>query len=311
MLASIVKVNGYNPFKALMLREYWENRRAIFTTPLVITAISMVLIIISMGVFGRAIHINGEAFTLSEVLSNISDQKAGEIKEYINHLLLVSSTPIMIGVWFCMTFTALSSLYDERKDSSILFWKSMPVSDTQTILSKLLTITLVIPFVAIGFVFIFQVFLLIIGSFATIGTDLNPWDILWASSNLPLLIFNEVLYMVMFSLWALPLLAWLMLASVIAKRTPLLVATIPVALFALFEGLFFHSDYLVRFIGMRLTGAHILGLDNGFSGNFSSFNPKSPMDILQSISEPSLWIGLGIATVFLYGAIQLRKRNSL
>ncbi len=311
MLASIVKINGYNPFKALMLREYWENRRAIFTTPLVITAISMLLLIISMGIFGRAIHINGEAFTLNEVIANMSGEEADTLKEHIHQLLLASTAPIMIGVWFCMVFTALGSLYDEKKDNSILFWKSMPVSDTQTILSKLLTVTLVIPFVAIGFAFIFQIFLLIVGTFATIGTEFNAWDILWASSSLPLLILNEVLYMLMFSLWALPIFAWFMLASVIAKRTPLLVATIPVALLALFEGLFFHSEYIARFIGMRLTGAHIMDMDNGFSGNFTRFNPKSSLDIIQSISDPALWVGLGITSIFLYGAIQLRKRNSL
>ncbi|VAX04103.1 hypothetical protein MNBD_ALPHA03-619, partial [hydrothermal vent metagenome] len=159
MIDSIIKINGYNPFKALMLREYWENRRAIFTTPLVITAISMILIIIAMGLFGRAIHIDGDSYTLNEVLTRMSAQKAQDLSAHINQILLASSTPIMIGAWFCMVFTALGSLYDERKDSSILFWKSMPTSDLNTVIAKLLTVTLVIPFVAIGFSFIFQIFL--------------------------------------------------------------------------------------------------------------------------------------------------------
>jgi len=311
MLASIIKVTGYNPFKALMLREYWENRRAIFTTPLVITALSMGLIIIGMGIFGRSIHINGESLTLSEVISNMSDQEAQGIKEGVNHLLLASTAPIMIGVWFCMVFTALGSLYDERKDSSILFWKSMPVSDLQTVLSKLLTVTLVIPMVAIGFGLIFQIFLLIVGSFATIGTDHSAWDLLWTQMNLPALVLNEILYIIMFSLWALPVFAWFMLSSVIAKRTPLLVATIPVALVALFEGLFLHSRHLIEFVGLRMTGAHIMGGENGFSGNFIVFNPQSTLDITRSISDPALWVGFGIAAALLYATILLRKRNVL
>ncbi len=311
MLASIIKINGYNPFKALMLREYWENRRAIFTTPLVITAISMVLIIISMGIFGRAIHIDGTAFTLREVLSNISAHEAQELSNRINHLLLASATPVMIGVWFCMIFTALGSLYDERKDNSILFWKSMPVSDTQTVLSKLLTVTIVIPIVAIAFALVFQIFLLIVGSFATIGTDFSAWDLLWASTNLPGLVLNEVVYMIMFSLWALPVFAWFMLASVIAKRTPLLVATIPVALVALFEALFFRSDYLIRFIGLRMTGANILGEGHGFGDNIVNLSPRTSLELIQSAAQPEFWLGLAIASGLLYGAILLRKRNSL
>ena len=311
MIASIIKVKGYNPFKTLMLREYWENRRAIFTTPLVITAVTMALVIISMGIFGRAIHINGDAYTLGEVIADMSSREASKLSEHINHLLLFSSVPVMIGVWFCMVFTALGSLYDERKDNSILFWKSMPVSDVQTILSKLLTVTMVIPVVAIGFTLIFQIFLLIVGSFYTIGTEYSAWALLWSSSNLPALVFNEVIYMTMYSLWALPIFAWLMLASVIAKRTPLLVATIPVALLALFEGLFFHSEYLVRFIGMRISGAHIMDTEKGFAQNFSNMNPLSTLDIVQSASQPAFWTGLGIAAGLLYVTVLLRKRNSL
>lgn len=311
MLASITKVNGYNPFKTLMLREYWENRRAIFTTPLVIMSISMVLIIISMGLFGRAIHIDGSSYTLGEVIAKMSQQETEALGEHLNRLLLASATPVMIGVWFCMTFTALSSLYDERKDNSILFWKSMPVSDVQTVLSKILTVTVVIPVVAIGFVFIFQIFLLLVGSFYTIGTEYSAWDLLWSSTNLPALVFNEIVYVIMFSLWALPIFAWFMLASVLAKRTPLLLATIPVALLALFEGLFFHSSHLIRFVGMRLTGTHILGENGDLTEILSQFSPRTSLDIIQSAAQPEFWIGLSIAIGLLYVTILLRKRSSL
>jgi len=305
MLASIIKINGYSPFKALMLREYWENRRAIFTTPLVITGISMVLIIISMGLLGRSIHIDGNAYTLNEVIANMSAQKAQDISDHINHLLMVSTLPIMIGAWLCMVFTALGALYDERKDNSILFWKSMPVSDLQTVIAKLLNVMLVIPFVAIGFTVIFQIFLLIVGSFATLGTDYSAWDILWSSTNFPLMIFSEITYMLMYGLWALPVFAWFMLISVVAKRMPLLLATIPVALVILFETLFFHSEYLARFIGMRLTGAHILQTDNGFGQNFAILGINTPLENIQSAAKPEFWIGLGIAAALLYATILL------
>lgn len=308
-MPALLKINGYNPFKALMLREYWENRRAIFTTPLVITALSIVIIIISMGIMGRSIHINGEAFTLQEVIANMSNKDAQGLKENIDHLLLASSAPIMIGVWFCMVFTALGSLYDERKDNSILFWKSMPVSDLQTVLSKLLTVTLVIPFVAVGFAFIFQIFLLIVGSLSTIGTDYSAWDMLWSATNLPAMVLNEVIYIIIYSLWALPVFAWFMFASVVAKRSPLLVASIPVALFALFEGLFFHTRYLLGFISNHLSGGHILGAT--FDDDFNHFDPRSSLEILASAGQPAFWVGLGVAAVLLYITVQLRKRNSL
>ncbi|WP_417623243.1 hypothetical protein [Paremcibacter congregatus] len=310
MLASIVKVNGYSPFKTLMLREYWENRRAIFTTPLVITGLAMALVIVGMGIFGQSIHIDDEAFTLREFISTMSERDAQEMRDHLNHALLAANMPVFIGVWFCMVFTALGSLYDERKDNSILFWKSMPVSDLQTVASKLLTVMLVIPLVAIGFTFIFQVFLLIVGSFATIGTEFSAWELLWGSSNLPALLLTEISAVIIYGLWSLPIFAWFMLASVVAKRTPLLVATIPVALAALMEELFFNTNHLLMFVANRLSinTEHNIHMDGQ---RMEQISFQTPLDMFQSISDPELWLGLALSAALLYLTIVLRKRKSL
>jgi len=288
MLASLIKVNGYS-----------------------LMGISMLLVIVSMGLFGNAIHINNGSFTLREVINNMSRYEAREFGEHMNRLLLASTAPIMVGVWFGMIFTALGSLYDERKDSSILFWKSMPVSDTQTVMSKLLTVTVVIPLVAIGFALVFQIFLLIVGSLATFGTDHSAWNILWASSNLPMLLLNEIIYMLMYSLWALPIFAWFMLASVLAKRTPLLLAIVPVALIALFESLLFNTQYLIRFIGMHMTGAHLVDNNESLGRNLLQINSGTSLEIIGSAAEPAFWTGLGIAAAMLSLTIYLRRRGSL
>lgn len=309
MTASIIKINGYNPFKALMLREYWENRRAIFTTPLVITGLFMFVIIVAMGLFGKTIHIDGESFSIGEFIAKMSSREAQDLQDHVNHLLVGATMPIVIGAWFCMVFTALGSLYDERKDNSILFWKSMPVSDFQTVMSKLLTVILVIPLVALGFTFIFQVFLLIVGSFATIGTDYSAWDLLWTSTNIPALLLVELSSIIMYGLWALPIFAWFMLASVLAKRTPLLLATIPVALTALLEALFFNSSYLLMFIAKRLSIN--MGENPRLGDDLDQLSTKTSLDVMSSITDPNLWIGLGIAAALLYATILLRKRKTM
>ncbi len=309
MLASIVKVNGYSPFKTLMLREYWENRRAIFTTPLVITGIVMVFVILMMGVLGQSIHINDEAFTIREFLANMSESDARELRDHMNHLMFAATIPVLIGAWFCMVFTALGALYDERKDNSILFWKSMPVSDLQTVLSKLLTVMLVIPLVALGFTFIFQLFLLIVGSLATIGTEYSAWDLLWSATNFPALILTEISAVIMYSLWALPIFAWFMLASVLAKRTPLLLATIPVALAAVLEELFFNTNHILMFIAKRLS---VNGDSEARFGNdIDELSTRTALEVFQSLGNPELWLGLGITAGLLYLTILLRKRKTL
>ncbi|VAX07081.1 hypothetical protein MNBD_ALPHA03-1784 [hydrothermal vent metagenome] len=108
-----------------------------------------------------------------------------------------------------------------------------------------------------------------------------------------------------------PILAWFMLVSVVAKRTPLLLATIPVALIFLFEGLFFKSDYIISFVGRRLTGSHILDLENGFGQNLSNLTSHTTLEMVQSAAKPEFWLGLGIAAGLFYATILLRKRNSL
>ena len=309
MLASIIKVNGYQPFKTMMLREYWENRRAIFMTPLLITGLFMLLITVSMGIFGEDIDFNGERLTIGEFIAQMSAFEAQKLQEYLNHMLLASNMPILIGAFLCMVFTALSSLYDERKDNSILFWKSMPVSDLQTVISKLLTVVLVIPLVALGFSFIFQVFLLIVGSLATIGTEHSAWDLLWSATNFPALILAELSAIIIYGLWALPVFAWLMLVSVAAKRTPLLLATIPIALTAVMEELFFNTNHLLEFIVRHLSIN--AGENSGLSDEIKQLSANTSLEMLKSVTEPGMWLGLGIASVMLYATVWLRKRNSL
>ena len=40
-------------------------------------------------------------------------------------------TAFLVGVFYC-----LDALHGERRDRSILFWKSLPVSDLTTVLAK-------------------------------------------------------------------------------------------------------------------------------------------------------------------------------
>lgn len=308
MISDLIKVNGHNPVKTLLLREYWENRRSILITPIVIATFMAVMLLGTL-IFQGSIHMNGMVLTLSDVMDNFSDHDAEKLEEHIHLLLLASAIPIWIGTWFCMVFTALSSLYDERKDSSILFWKSMPISDTQTVLSKLLTVTIIAPLVSVVIALVYQIFILIVGSLMILGTDFNPLTLLWGPANLPLLLVNEIVTFTMYGLWALPIFAWFMLASVIAKRTPLLVATIPLVLTIVFEKIFMGTRYIATFIRDHLGLEQVLG--NQFNDRFDDIPSLDTLAMLKSGAEPELWFGLALAAALLYGTILLRKRSNL
>ena len=154
MFSTLTTINGYNPIKALFLKEFWDNKRAILVTPMVVTGLFILFAIIAM-INGNGMMIDGAS--MNDHISQA--QHMGEdAAKIMTGLIMVSPMVLMITVGFSMVFTSLSVLFDERKDKSILFWKSMPVSDTQEVLVKLATVIIVTPLIAIAFALIIQVF---------------------------------------------------------------------------------------------------------------------------------------------------------
>jgi ABC-2 type transport system permease protein len=125
----------------------------------------------------------------------------------------------------------LNTLYEDRRDRSILFWKSMPVSDSMTVLSKLVTGVWLVPLVYLLGVVVLQLAAMIMLSLATLGTEISMWETIWAPASI---ISNWIQYLgviLFYSLWALPFFGWLIAVSAYAKSVPLAWALgVPVAL---------------------------------------------------------------------------------
>lgn len=147
-----------NTMKWLVKREYWEHKGGIFWAPVIVGAFFTVILLLGtlFGVAGvktgDGIHING--VSVHDLSSHMSAGDIAEVAKGLSMGYLPSVTPLLAVMAFVVFFYSLSSLYDDRKDKSILFWKSMPVSDTKTVLSKLFSILVITPIVplAIGLV---------------------------------------------------------------------------------------------------------------------------------------------------------------
>jgi len=312
MLARLIKIDGYSPFKTLMLREYWDNHRAIFTTPLIISIITL-LLGLSVTVFWKmqpgdfSWYVDGTTITsLDQLLGLFANLETTERARYLADFLSKPLGILFAACCICMIFISMSTLYDERKDGSILFWKSMPVSDIKTVLSKIVTVLFVTPLVAILFGIIIQIFILLMMSSLTIGTEFSAWTLFWSPTNLGLLFLTQIMTVIFYSLWAAPVFAWFMLASMIAKRTPLLFAVIPPVVLVIIEGFLFKTRMLSEWIIERLTASLIMkGKD---WDNFDGVEAVDLVHLLQGLGDPAMWIGLGIAGGMLYGTALLRKR---
>jgi len=223
---------------------------------------------------------------------------------------------------FVVFFYSLSSLYDDRKDKSILFWKSMPVSDTQTVLSKLFTILVVTPLIPliIGFFIFIILFTTIAIAAQTLGVNIAGPAL--ATSDLYLLPLQVLACLPIYILWAFPSVAWFMMVSAWAPRFPILWAVgIPIIIGVLLSfsagvtGLHIpHEWYWENIVG-RLFGGFVPGVWLAFFDVSSGVTVKNDSpggaEILQAswaiLGYAKVWIAVAIGCAMTYAAIRLRR----
>jgi ABC-2 type transport system permease protein len=212
---------------------------------------------------------------------------------------LIMGTAFIVGIFYC-----LDALYGERRDRSILFWKSLPVSDLTTVLAKASIPLVLLPVLSFVITIATQLLMLLASSVALLGSGLSM-AALWTQA--PVFKFSlTLLYHILtvHGLWYAPLYAWLLLISAWAPRAPFLWAFLPPFVIFGVEKLAFNTSYFLGMLMRRLTGPE----------PSHAAAPGSPaMDVMlaltpwQFFSAPGLWIGLAIAAVFLAAAVRLRR----
>jgi len=219
-------------FKALLLREYWENRVAFRSTPVALFAIYMVGALMTLVTFNYFDH---EFQTMREAVRYLA-QFDESIRAHGVYLWnLASSTLFTVVLGFVVFFYLLGSLYDDRKDRSILFWKSLPASDTLTMASKLFTAMFVVPSLFWLAYVLSMLALYLIGTITVLVLGENPWTLFVGIGN-PFKAWGLVLASFYAqAIWALPVYGWLMCVSSCAPRLPLLFALVPPAVFAVLQ----------------------------------------------------------------------------
>jgi ABC-2 type transport system permease protein len=298
MISALTKINGYNPTKALFLKEFWDHRRAILMTPMVITGLFIVFVIVAM-VTGNDLWINDMSLQESMRAGFIEAREEGQSPSFIvTRMLFGFSVLLWIAAAFTITFTALSSLHDERKDGSILFWKSMPVSDAKEVLIRLATIIFVIPLVIVPFAIIIELFMVMAMTVIGLYHGIDVVSYIYMNINVPVLMMLNIVLPIMTVLWILPLITWFMLVSSFSRRPPFLIAFAVPALIIATEEIFFEGSLLLE---------AIVSFAVSMGGNFG----QGTFFALSSFTEPALYIGFAISAAMIYGCIYFRKRHTL
>jgi ABC-2 type transport system permease protein len=311
-----------NRLLALIKREYWENRIAFRWTPIALFGLYMAAAVMALITFG---HFDHDFNTLREGIRYLATQLDADMRGQGVYLAnLAGSTFFTFVLGIVVFFYLLGSLYDDRKDRSILFWKSLPASDTLTIASKLLTAMVLVPTIFWGAYVITSVALYAIGTITILVVGENPWTLFLGTTN-PFKAWGLVLAsMYAQAIWALPIYGWLMLVSAFAPRIPLLFALVPPAVFAVLQ---IWIDFLRTFtLKANLGGLLWEWYADSPTLNCCTESNGAPAPVLgvpvtdrfdhaatignmlDRLFSVQMAVGLVVAAVFLAGALWLRRR---
>ena len=273
-----------------VVRELWENR-SIYVAPLIAAGVFLFGFVISMVTLPRRMR---------EVLALPWPEQHERLVQPYHFLAgLLMAVAFIVGVIYC-----LDALHGERRDRSILFWKSLPVSDFTTVLAKAAIPLVVLPLVTFVLTVATQFTMLILSSAVLAGSAL-PVARLWTELSLlhnSFMLFYHLL--TVHVLWHAPIYCWLLLVSAWARRAPFLWAFLPPFAIAVLEKVVFNSAHFARYLGYRFTG----GMEAmPFGTGSSSMYAHSHLTPWRLVGSPGLWLGLVFGAACLEGAMRLRR----
>ena len=271
-------------------RELWEHR-AILYAPLAVAA----LVLIAMALNARGLREKAAAFAALA--------PDAQVAAVVLPFGLAASTILLTG-FVVAVFYCIDALYAERRDRSILFWKSLPVSDRTTVLAKFATATVVQPAIACAIAGAVLVVILLGGAAMLAAGGVAPGP-LWARLPFLPLLVALVYGVAAHALWYAPIFAWLLLVSGWAKRAPLLWAVLPWIVAVAIERIAFGTRYVSALVAHRLSGA----LDAAFAQDAGKeiVTSLADLDPVGFAATPGLWLGLAFAAACLVAAIRLRR----
>ena len=234
---------------------------------------------------------------------------------------------VQFALGIVLFFYLIGSLFDERKDRSVLFWKSMPVSDLQTVLIKIVAATLLAPAIAwVAGILLHLLMLGVIGSFFWFN-GISPVNLLWGPAE-PLKLWGVMLIGIpVNALWALPSIGWLMLVSSWARGKPFLWAVfVPVItgiLLTWFDALstlsipdtWYWKEVFARGLfsifpwTFDASGAFRFGLE--FSKDSTPADVVSLQSLGMVLTMMKTWLGAAVGIAMIAGAVYFRRYREL
>ena len=292
----------------MIRREIQEHKLAFIYAPFIVALVlCLVIISVYLGLtdiqtttFNFSTELYDEEFQ-EDMLQATPESKTAVIRAG----LTVLGLPILLTVGFGLLAYSLSTFADERKDRSLIFWRSLPVSDLTTVMSKLIFVVIVIPLLVVPNLFLLQLISLLSVSVYFVTNDIVSFGYVWTSY------FISDWFRIIFSLWAqalwsLPILLWLMLAGTYFKK-PVIGAIVPLVALVVLEGIIFKANNIQEFIENRLG---FWSRSDSFPIEYAEARVVDISDIYLLLTTQAFWIGIFASVILIAGIVYTRSTNN-
>jgi ABC-2 type transport system permease protein len=277
-------------------RELWENRW-IYIAPLAVAAVLVVAFLI--GIVAMPGHRMSRVLALDPAKQRAAIQLPYDLAEGV-----IMATAFFVGLFYC-----LEALHGERRDRSILFWKSLPVSDLTTVLSKA-AIPVVLVLLSFVVTVVTHLIMLLLSTAVAWGSGLGAaplWTQLSLAQRSTMLLYH---LLTVHLLWYAPIYSWLLLVSAWARRAAFLWAVLPLLAIGFAEKIAFNTSHFAAWLAYRFSGPEAFNFSSSpgvsqVSG--MSMTGMTLLDPAKFFSAPGLWFGLIVAAAFLFAAVRLRR----
>ncbi len=294
---------------ALIRREIWEHR-SIYVTPIAIAVIvSLVSLagMVTVSAFDKEVNI--ALFGAANIAGDAERRAA------LTVFFLGTSWVFLFALAILITFYTLDSLYAERKDKSILFWRSLPLTDAETVVSKLLTAIIVLPLVTVAAIILTHLVNLVITSGWVMVKGGNAAHLIWGSVPLFDNWTAALIVTLASALWMSPLIGWFLFVSAFTRRSPLLMAFMPLIIIPIIEWIFFRSKVFASAVfgrGEMIPLFREMDIGHFFDEERMTVNEEvvsllAHIDVGRFVLSPSVWAGLMVCGLFVTAAIYVRR----
>ena len=293
---------------ALVRRELWEHR-SLYVTPAVV-ALVMTLMLLTGYIFASGY----EELVDIGIVGAQNIMADGHRRMALGAFLIGNTVVFILASGVLTVFYCLDALYAERKDKSILFWRSLPVTDAETVISKLLTALLVIPLITFGVVVIAHLVNLVLTSIFVSIEGGSPAFMIWQSAPLFDVWATVLIVMLALPIWLSPFAGWFLFVSAWTRRSPLLTAFLPLVIVPMIESWVLPTHLIWDAIENRFTQLPLFSVDpkvffdeKALAARTDAVNLLELVDLGKFLSSPGVWLGLVVCGLFATAAIYVRR----